>query len=246
MLSQKVSRKDVPPDPAGWWSVVIGFLALAVSVCGAWLIRGQWSAFHDFTPELERQYAAQVRQAYQADLSLDPAEAEALNRFIVDHKLQPSAVDPFKNELMKRIENTSQNIDRGLTLARQGRFVDARREFLSATEIDPGNSAAWADLGAANIELGRADEGRNAYDKALLLAPDDWRTHYNFGLFFVRVKNPEAALQQFRQVFSSLPKNAGPTGKWLEQVLDDAKTNPLLATLREDPRFQNLLKEAEK
>jgi tetratricopeptide (TPR) repeat protein len=217
---------------------------LAVGVVGLWFTY-QWYSHHDFTPELEKQYAAQVRQAYQADLSLDPDEIKALEKFTTDHKLEPAAVTAFKDELMRRIESASQNIHRGLNLARQGRFADARREFLSATAVDPESSAAWADLGAANVELGRLDEGRNAYDKALLLAPDDWRTHYNFGLFFVRVKNPEAALQQFRHVFSPRQRSAGLSGKGLKRVLHDAETNPLLASLRKDPRFQDLLREAE-
>lgn len=221
-------------------------IAVVIALPALWLTYLQLRDRQNFTPELKKQYAAILRQGYQNDLKLDDGEKARLDGFIEKNHLRGPSVKATRHELMTKIEAAFQSIERGLALAGEKRFAAARREFASATASDPDNSAAWADLGAANMELGRADEGRNAYDKALLLAPDDWRTHYNFGLFFVRVKNPEAALQQFRQVFPSLSKNAGPTGQWREQVLNDAKTNPLLATLRDDRRFQNLLKEAEK
>ncbi len=133
---------------------------------------------------------------------------------------------------MTKIEAAFQSIDRGLALARQKRFAEARQEFVSAAKSDPENSAAWADLGAADMETGRAEEGRAAYDKALLLAPDDWRTRFNFGLFFARMKNPDAALAQLQQVFHPARSGAGPAGQQLQQVLRAAETDPVLAGLR--------------
>jgi len=224
-------------------------LALFVAIVGVAIASLQWSRPHDFdphdlTPELEQQYAADLRKAYQEDLRLDPAEAAALDKFITDHQLQRASVEAFKKDLIRRIEIASQSIHRGLGLAQQRRFSDARQEFLSATQSDPENSAAWADLGAADMELGRVEEARNAYDKALVLDPENWRTRFNFGLFYARAKNPDAALEQFQQVFHPNKRGTGPSGKMLTLVLRNAETDPALGNLRKDPRFQNLLKVA--
>jgi tetratricopeptide (TPR) repeat protein len=238
---------DRTPLPRGdwpeWVNVFLTFLALVVAIWGLYFTYHQYY-HHDLTPELEKQYAAKLRQAYQDDLRLDSSEAEALDKFVADNYLNPSSVNAVKSELMSRIGNASQNINRGLDLARQKNFMAARQEFLSATQSDPENSAAWADLGAADIELGRMAEGRSAYDKALVLAPEDWRTRFNFGLFYARVKNPEAALEQFQQVFHPSKQGTGPSGQVLKLVLRDAETEPVLVNLRKDPRFQELLKVA--
>jgi Flp pilus assembly protein TadD len=167
-----------------------------------------------------------------------------LSTFITDNKLREDSVQTTKKELMTRIKVASLSINRGLILARQTNFAAARQEFLSATQSDPENSAAWADLGAADMELGRVEEGRNAYDKALVLDPEDWRTRFNFGLFYARVNNSDAALEQFQQVFHPSKKGTGPSGQMLTLVLRSAETDPVLGNLRKDPRFQNLLEVA--
>jgi tetratricopeptide (TPR) repeat protein len=224
------------------WSKFITLLASVATIAGAIFAYSQLAGHHDFTPELERQYSVKLRKAYQDDLSLDPAEIRTLSTFIRDNKLREDSVQTTKKDLMTRIKVASLSINRGLSLARQTNFVAARQEFLSATQSDPENSAAWADLGAADMELGRVEEGRNAYDKALVLDPEDWRTRFNFGLFYARVKNPDAALEQFQQVFHPNKRGTGPSGKMLTLVLRNAETDPALGNLRKDPRFQNLLK----
>lgn len=223
---------------------VITIVGSVATIAGAIFAYCQWVGHHDFTPELERQYSAKLRKAYQDDFSLDPAENRALSTFIKDNNLREDSVQTTKKELTTRIKVASLSINRGLILARQTNFAAARQEFLSATQSDPENSAAWADLGAADMELGRVEEGRNAYDKALILEPDDWRTRFNFGLFYARVKNPDAALEQFQQVFLPNKRGTGPSGKMLTLVLRNAETDPALGNLRKDPRFQNLLKVA--
>ena len=221
-------------------------IAVVIAIPAGILTYQQWRAGQDFTPELEKQYAALLRQGYQNDLELDGAEKARLEDFVEANHLRGSSVEATRRELMTKIEAAFQSIERGLALAGQKRFAAARREFASATVSDPDNSAAWADLGAADMESGRVEEGRAAYDKALVLAPDDWRTRFNFGLFFARMKNQEAALAQLEQVFRPAKPGTGPSGDQLQQVLQAAQTDPVLAGLRKNPRFRDLLLQAAK
>jgi tetratricopeptide (TPR) repeat protein len=229
-------------DLPSWFSVCIGAVCIVLTAWGVRLAHRQSKAPHDFTPELQRQYADQLRKDYQSDLRLDPVETRGLTKFIHDNQLRGESVDATRHELMVHVESAWRSIDRGRQLARQGQFTDARREFRSAADLDPENPAAWADLGAANMELGHADEGRKAYDQALALAPGDWRIHYNFGLFFLRVKNPEPALEQLRQAILPLKgeANLGIPRQTLRLILKDMKTNPLFTPLRRDSRFKDL------
>jgi Tfp pilus assembly protein PilF len=172
---------------------------------------------------------------------LDGPEKGRLEDFVEENHLRGASVEATRRELMTRIEAAFQSLERGLALAGQKRFAEARREFASATASDPDNSAAWADLGAADMETGRIEEGRAAYDKALVLAPEDWRTRFNFGLFFARMKNQDAAIAQFEQVFHPAKPGTGPSVVQLQRVLQAAQTDPVLAGLRKNPRFQDLL-----
>jgi tetratricopeptide (TPR) repeat protein len=223
------------------WASVI---AVVIALPALWLTYRQLTDRQNFTPELEKQYATLLRQGYQNDLKLNDGEKAQLDGFIEANQLGGPSVEATRRELMTKIEAAFKSIERGLSLARQKRFAEARREFASATVSDPDNSTAWADLGAADMETGRVEEGRAAYDKALLLAPDDWRTRFNFGLFFARMKNQEAALAQFEQVFRPAKPGTGPSGDQLRQVLQAAQTDPVLAGLRKNPRFQDFLLQA--
>jgi len=80
----------------------ISVAGLVIAALSAWLADLQWGAPHDFTPELERQYASLLRASYQDDLTLDPTETRQLKKFIDDNHLRGPSVEATRSELMTK------------------------------------------------------------------------------------------------------------------------------------------------
>jgi Flp pilus assembly protein TadD len=82
----------------------------------------------------------------------------------------------------QRSEAKSQ-VDFGIQVAQKGLWRDATLRFERATKIDPAYAAAWNNLGIGYEQLGRFDEARKAYEKALELEPENEHIQTNYSLF---------------------------------------------------------------
>jgi len=60
-------------------------------------------------------------------------------------------------------------VEWGITCAQKSLWPQAVIQFEKATEKDPTYAAAWNNLGIGYEQLGRFDDARKAYDKALSL-----------------------------------------------------------------------------
>ena len=69
----------------------------------------------------------------------------------------------------------------GISVAQKGLWKEAAFRWQKATEIDPTYGEAWNNLGIGYEQLGRFNEARAAYEKALALEPDNnfIRTNYD-------------------------------------------------------------------
>ena len=63
-------------------------------------------------------------------------------------------------------------VEFAITLAQRGLWKDATQRWQQATVTDPTYGAAWNNLGIGFEQLGRFDEARKAYEKALELEPE--------------------------------------------------------------------------
>jgi Flp pilus assembly protein TadD len=75
----------------------------------------------------------------------------------------------------------------GIELAQRNLWRDATIRFERAVQIDPTYAEAWNDLGIGYEQLGKLEDAREAYDKALKLAPTNQ---------FIRNNN-----DQFREIY---------------------------------------------
>ena len=75
------------------------------------------------------------------------------------------------------------HVDFGITLAQKDIWPRAVHEFEQATEIDPKYAAAWNDLAIGYEQLGRFDDARKAYDKALAIDHSNQFIRNNYDQF---------------------------------------------------------------
>jgi Flp pilus assembly protein TadD len=71
----------------------------------------------------------------------------------------------------------------GIVVANKGLWKEATYRWQKAAEIDPSYSAAWNNLGIGFEQLGRFDDARRAYEKALETDPANTFIRSNYDLF---------------------------------------------------------------
>jgi Tfp pilus assembly protein PilF len=74
-------------------------------------------------------------------------------------------------------------VEFAIKVAQKGLWKDAAMRFEAATVADPSYAAAWNNLGIAYEQLGRFDDARRAYEKAMELDPDNNFIKVNYDYF---------------------------------------------------------------
>jgi adenylate cyclase len=119
-------------------------------------------------------------------------------------------------------------------LRRVGEMTTERAE--KAIAKDPSNASALASGVAGLAVLGQHDRARDWIDRALLLEPDNISMRYNLACaLVVDIKDHDAAIELFRPYFERV---ISPT------QIKHMGADPDLDTIREDPRFKEMLSAA--
>jgi tetratricopeptide (TPR) repeat protein len=85
--------------------------------------------------------------------------------------------------LADRRSDAKAQVDFGIRVAQKNLWKEAVFRFEKAIEIDKTYGGAWNNLGIAYEQLGRFDDARKAYEKALELEPNNNFIRNNYDLF---------------------------------------------------------------
>ena len=80
-------------------------------------------------------------------------------------------------------DSATQQLEFGVKVALKGSWNEAAFRFEKSVQADGGNARAWCNLAVARESLGRFDAAREAYEKAIALAPKDERIKENYDRF---------------------------------------------------------------
>jgi tetratricopeptide (TPR) repeat protein len=195
----------------------------------------------DLGAELEPHLERLLREAH-TDGVVSAEEQARLESFVVTNQVSREAAEAFITHLGEKLEAANRSVARGRLLVEQRLPEEARGEFQRATEVDPANSMAWANLGAVHQLLGSSQQGLDCYDRAIELDPRNWLAHFNVALDAARQGNRRSAFDHVAAALAALPATAG---RERRALMRDLLENPSFEALRRDPRFGEILDGAE-
>jgi Flp pilus assembly protein TadD len=99
-----------------------------------------------------------------------------------------------------------------------GALGEAEQSLKRATTLDPGNAAAWSDLGVTLRQEGKFAEARTAYEHALAADADYAPAHRNLGVLLdLYLGDPAAALPEMER-YKALSAEDKPVSSWIAEL----------------------------
>src|SRR5262245_10839432 len=123
----------------------------------------------------------------------------------------PSSSSAGYEEVVRAFYNGLANLEVGL-------LDDARRGFARATELVPGEPAAWANLGLANIRLGEFDTAVPLVQRAANLAPENSEIELLFGQLETSRGRLDEGIAHLRRAVQLGPRDLRPRAALAQEV----------------------------
>ena len=116
-------------------------------------------------------------------------------------------------------------LDRGNTLADEGRCPKAMKEFEQATRINPDSTDAWVLLGLCHMRLNQPKSAVSDFSAAIRLDPEDPFARYNRGLARRSRGDIKGAVEDLRTALKGTPQSS-PQRPRIESALEEALSHP--------------------
>jgi protein O-mannosyl-transferase len=97
--------------------------------------------------------------------------------------------------------------DLGAVYAEEGRFADAKREFLEALKLKPDSDSVCNNLGALYMQLGEKGRAAELFRSALGVNPGNANARYNLGRIYAGWGRYGEAERELRLALKSEPQN---------------------------------------
>ena len=208
----------------------------AIQLCPSyhqvWCNRG--SAFF----QLE-QYERAIADTDRA-LALQPNYAEAWNNrgtALAKLKRIPEALISYNKALQLQPKYPDAWINRGLVLMELGQYGEALFAYTKADEYQSGDRDIWFYRGQAFKALGQYSDAIDAFDRAGTLQPEQPKFFYHQATCYALQGNIDLALKNLQQAIIL----GSDSGFKFEDYRTQAQTEPAFTSLRDDPRFQQLV-----
>jgi len=144
------------------------------------------------------------------------------------------ALQSYSEALAGNPRDTYAILEMSDLLASQDRLAEAEASYRKLIEAEPDYFEGHRALGHFYHATGRDEQAVLELQRALALAPADWRTMNELGVIYHRQGRWEEASELFVRSFSVGGRPS----------VEDIQADPRLGDLRADPRFRRLLAEA--
>lgn len=155
---------------------------------------------------LHRVQAGESLADIASDYYGDPERRDVIAKFndIKESDVQAGAVlrvpmTPEDVERLKGREKASEPYNKGLSLAEEGSYLDAVREFRNAIAIDPGFVDAHYNLGVTYQKLGSNEKALEQFQDVVRLRPDVALYHYALGNAYFHLSRYDEAAEVFKE-----------------------------------------------
>jgi len=159
--------------------------------------------------QAEMQKAMETGQlSKEMERSMTKEQKEAMEKSMKEREAQ-----------MKKRNELNSSFNEGMTAMQEKKYDVAAAAFVKAAEVDPAQTAVWANMGEAYVKLAEGKtgpefdttigKGLEAYAKAIELKPDDPASHNNYALALSKAKKFPEMQAELEKAASIEPTKAG-------------------------------------